>query len=66
MTHRRNILTVDGFQVAIIDRRGIVWNHQKQKLKHEFSKEMNIGYNGIGCIYQIPERGLKTWQPEKK
>lgn len=65
MTHRRNILTVDGEQVAIVDRRGVVWNYQKQELKHKFSKQFGIGYNGLGCVYQEPVKEIKLWRPEQ-
>lgn len=65
MTHRRNILTVDGHQVAVVDRVVVVLKHQIQQWKHKFSKEMNIGYGGIGCIYQKPIEGLIIWSPEQ-
>ena len=59
-----NIITVDGLQVAIIDKRGVVLKHEINQWKREFSEEFWISYDGIGCVYRKPEKGLKLWKPK--
>ena len=59
-----NIITVDGLQVAIIDKRGVVLKHEINQWKRKNTEEYGIGYNGIGCVYQKPIEGLKLWKPK--
>lgn len=62
MTHR-NIITIDGFQVATIAKYGVIPKHYINQYKRQFCNEMNIGYAGVGCVFQQPVRELKLWIP---
>lgn len=67
MTAHRNIITVDGFQVEILGRTGIINKYELIALKRQFAEDNNIpkGLNGrgIGCVFQKPKQGLDVWYP---
>jgi hypothetical protein len=61
----RNILTVDGEQVAILGKVGVINKYQLSQYKDQFAKELDIAYKGVGCVFQKPNYGeLKIWQPK--
>ncbi|HQZ60644.1 MAG TPA: hypothetical protein PLQ39_13290 [Acinetobacter sp.] len=59
-----NIITIDGFQVATIEKYGVIPKHHINQYKKQFCEDMGIGCAGIGCVYQKPEEGLKLWKPK--
>jgi len=44
MTEHRNIITVDGRQVAILDKSGIISRHELIQYKYLYAKKHNIQY----------------------
>lgn len=60
---KRLIITVDGFQVAKINRFGVIPKHKINQFKKAFGDRYKIGYGGIGCILRVPTEGLPEWTP---
>lgn len=63
MTHR-NIITIDGFQVATIAKYGIIPKHHINQYKKQFCDDLGIGYAGVGCVFKKPDRKLREWLPK--
>lgn len=68
MTNYRNIITVDGHQVAILGVEKELNPFQLAKIKRKFAEERNIplglqGY-GVGLVFKRPKMRLDIWHPE--
>ena len=63
MTAHRNIITVDGHQVAILGKVGVINKYKISQYRNQFAKELDIAYSGVGCVFQKPKDGLMIWQP---
>lgn len=61
----RHIITVDDQQVAIVDKVGVVLEHEKNLWKGMFAKDFDIGGGGVGVKFRKPKDGLKLWKPKK-
>lgn len=60
----RNILTVDGHPVAILDKTGVIQKYELNQYKALFAKKMGISYKGVGCVFKEPNyKELKIWRP---
>ena len=68
MTSHRNIITVDGHQVAILGKTGVINKNELIQLKRRWAKNNHVpvGLNGrgIGCVFKEPKEGLTIWNPE--
>lgn len=69
--NKRNIITIDGLQAAILDYIGVLPVHKKQQFKKQFADEHGIDVwngglklGGVGCIFATPEEGLPLWKPK--
>ena len=67
MTTYRNIITVDGHQVAILETDKELNPFELAKVKRKFAEERNVplglqGY-GIGLVFRKPRMRLDVWQP---
>jgi len=60
---KQHIITVDDFQVVIIDRTA-TYRHQPKQWALEWAREENIPICGIGCIHEEPFVELRKWRPK--